>query len=481
MKKLKILFQEPIEPRNVVFGQFSAGAGNNTFPFGVASIAAYVAERGYDVSYLDPAMEKMTEEGYLKYLKEGAFDLVGIGATTPQAGYAVKTFELIKRHFPGMVTVMGGVHVTCVPEGTLKGTDAVDYAVLGEGEKPFLGLIDCLGAGKKEDIRAIRGVAFKEDGKISVNQCDEKDYLAPGELPAPLFDIFPMDQYVAQATYAKTFPTYSLLASRGCPYRCTFCISTAGKRQRYRPVDAFIGDIATLKEKYGARGLIFMDDIFTGSRAWVEEFCEKYLASGTRLPWACNSRVDTIDKELLEKMRSAGCWLVLMGIESANQKSLDRLKKDTTVEQNERAIKMAMELGFCVYASYIICLPGEDEKDAMNTISFARRMGNHLSLFFLPVPLPGTELEEQVRRDGGLRENARFEDYNQFDFTDLVYVNPLIGEERMKYLLRKAFISFYTSPVVLYRNLKELALLRQHPYRYWLGIKSLAGYLRHGA
>jgi len=480
MKKMRILFQEPFEPKNVIFGRFSAGAGNNTFPFGVASIASYISRRGYRVSYLDPMIEGMDEGEYISFVREGAFDVIGIGATTPQADYAFRTFKLIKERFPGVVTVMGGVHVSCLPGDTLERTDAVDYLVLGEGEKPFLSLLECLERGEQKKIEEIKGLAFRKDGKVRVNPYREQDYLRPEELPETLFDIFPMRKYTAQVTYAKTFPTYSLLASRGCPYRCTFCISTAGKIQRYKPVAPFIDEIRLLKERYGARGLIFMDDIFTGSRPWVEEFCGSYRASGIGLPWACNTRVDTVDEKLLRMMKGAGCWLMLMGTESGNQKSLDLLKKGTTVEQNESAVKLALRLGFCVYTSYIICLPGEDEKDARNTISFARRMGNHLSLFFLPVPLPGTELVGQARRDGGLIEDARFEDYNQFDFSNLVYVNPRIGEERMKRLLREAFVSFYTSPAVLYRNLKELALLRQHPYKYWLGLKSLAGYLKKG-
>ncbi|MDP8298426.1 MAG: radical SAM protein [Candidatus Tantalella remota] len=475
--KLKILFQEPFVPKNITYGMFAAGAGNNTFPFGVASIAAYIAQRGYDPEYLDPQIEGMSEEKYIEYLKQNTPDVVAMGSTTPQIKYTIQCFELIKRFFPDIVTVLGGIHATETPEETLNSTGSIDYMVLGEGEKTFYQLAEKLSMGQLQEIGSLSGVAFKSSGRVIVNPFNEEDRLPEEELPTPLFEIFPMDKYVAQVTYAKTFPTYGLLASRGCPYDCVFCDShvTTGKKTRYKPVETVIEEIRVLKDKYGARGMMFFDDTFTVNRQWVEDFCEQYSDSGIALPWACNSRVDTSDAGLLKTMKDAGCWCILFGVESANQKSLDMLKKGTTVRQNEKTLRVALELGYYVYTSYILGLPGEDEEDVCNTIRFAKRIGNQLSLFFLPVPMPGTELQKIAKADGGLREDAKYEDYNQFDFADPVYVNPLLGREKMKGLLKKAFIEFYMTPAVILRNLKELILLKQSPYKFWQGLKGVAG------
>jgi radical SAM superfamily enzyme YgiQ (UPF0313 family) len=120
LKKLAILFQEPFVPRKVTYGKFSRGAGNNTFPYGLASIARYIFERGYRVHYLDPIIENMAESEYVRFLESNRFDLIGMSSTTLQVNYTIKSFELIKRYFPGIITVLGGIHGTLMPEGTLQ-------------------------------------------------------------------------------------------------------------------------------------------------------------------------------------------------------------------------------------------------------------------------------------------------------------------------------------------------------------------------
>jgi len=479
MKRPKVLFQEPFVPRDVTFGKFSKGAGNNTFPYGVASIASYIRERGYDVSYLDPVMEQMAPEKYIEYIRANKIDLIGIGSTTLQISHVLDCFRLIRKHFPDVITVLGGVHATLMPEETLESTDVIDYLVLGEGERPFSRLLECLSSNDRESIKKIVGICFRDRGNLVHNPPDFNDCLTPEEMPVPLFEIFPMKQYVAQITYSKTFPTYSLVASRGCPFNCSFCNAsdTLGRKMRYKPVDILLKEIRLLKEQYGARGIMFLDSTFTVNKAWVREFCAAYVKSGLDLPWACNSRVDTIDRDLAVIMRDAGCWTLLFGIESGNQKSLDLINKKTTVEQNTRAIRLCMELGLYVYTSYIICLPGETEEDALNTINYARSMGNHLAMFYLPVPYPKTRLWDTCKEMGGLRQDAKWSDFNSWDYTNPVYVNPLIGKEKMMEIYRHAYIRFYSNPRVWYNNFKEIILLRHSPYRYIMGLRSLLDFL----
>lgn len=473
-KKLKILFQEPFEPDDLTFGKFSKGAGNNSFPYGVASIAAYINERGHDVSYLDPNIERMSLKKFINYIKSGNFDLIGIGSTTLQIGYAISSFEIIKKHFPDIITVLGGVHCTLMPTETISSTDVIDYLILGEGEIPFFQLIEYLSLGGENDIKTIEGICFRENGSIILNPPSDSNHLSPEDIPIPLFDIFPMHKYVPQITWAKVFPSYSVIASRGCPFKCAFCNARdiLGRKVRYKSVERLIEEIKLLKEKYGAKGLLILDSTFTVNKKWVEKFCKEYIKTNLGLPWACNSRVDTVDENLFRLMKEAGCWSVVFGIESANQKSLDLINKGTTVEQNAEAVKLCLELGFYVFTSYILCLPGETEEDALNTIRFARKMGNHLALFYLPIPFPKTKLSELCKETGQLREDAEWTDYNAFDFSNPVFVNPLIGKEKMKKLYRKSYLIFYSNPVVWFRNLKELILLRQSPYKYWLGAKA---------
>ena len=134
---------------------------------------------------------------------------------------------------------------------------------------------------------------------------------------------------------------------------------------------------------------------------------------------------------------------------------------------------MTMDAGIYTYTSYIICLPGENEKDALNTIEYAKKMATPMAMFYLPIPFPKTELWNACKKDGGLREDAKWEDYNAWDAANPVYVNPLIGKEKMQEILSYAYSSYYKNPKVIWRNLKEILLLRQGIKRYWYALKSV--------
>jgi radical SAM superfamily enzyme YgiQ (UPF0313 family) len=481
---MKILFQEPFVPRSITYGKYSESAGNNTFPIGMASLARHVRDQGHHVTFLDPTLEGMNTERYLDFLKNGNFDLVGLGSTTLQIDYTLRTLDIVKSHFPSIHTVLGGVHGTLMPELTLGESQNLDFIMLGEAEKPFSRLLRVLEErGGEEALGAISGLARRDaSGNVVVQAYDEKDRLSEEELLPPLYEIFPMRRYKAQISFAKRFPSYSVIASRGCPFSCSFCNATnvLGRKVRYKPVPMVIAEIAELKEKYGARGIMFMDSTFTASKRWVLEFCYAYQASGLCLPWACGSRVDTLDEETLLAMKRAGCWSLAFGVESGNQKSLDLVCKGVTVEKNRDTIRMCLDHGMHVLTSYILCLPGENLADAMNTVRFARDLENQMAFFYLPVPYPKTGLWDTCNKVGQLRKGAPWSDYNAWDYSNPVYVNPAIGKKGMQRILRKAFLTFYTTPAVIWRNLKELLLLRQSPQRYLLCLKGFLASVRRG-
>jgi radical SAM superfamily enzyme YgiQ (UPF0313 family) len=477
---MNILFQEPFVDRRITFGKFEKGAGSNTFPYGVACIAAYMRDRGHKVYYLEPNLENISFSDYKQYLISKNIELVGIGSTTLQIGKTLKTFEKIKKINPKIITVLGGIHGTIMPKETLKESGFVDYIVLGEGEKPFNNLVNFLEHKGKIKLKNINGIAYREKGKIIVNPPNFDDMLKPEEMPFPAYDLFPMNKYVAQITYAKTFPSYSLLCSRGCVFRCAFCnaCDVFGGRVRYRPVDTVIEEILYLKQKYNAKGLFFQDSTFTCNNQWVKEFCKKMIEKRINIPWACGSRTDTVNEELLRLMKRAGCWEISFGIESGNQKSLDLINKKTTVEQNTKILKLSMKTGIYTFANYILCLPGETKEDVLNTIRYAKKMATPMALFYLPIPFPKTALWDICKKKGILRENAPWEEFNAWDISNPVYINPLIGKEEMKRLLNYAFTSYYRTPSVILKNLKEIILLRQSIKRYWLALKGMLGLFR---
>ncbi len=196
------------------------------------------------------------------------------------------------------------------------------------------------------------------------------------------------------------------------------------------------------------------------------------------LLWSCNTRTDVVDPELLSMMYDAGCRIVFYGIESGNQQSLDILKKKITVEHQEEAVRWTHEANLNVICSYMLCIPGETEEMVENTLKYAKRIGSSMALFYLPVPFPGSELYQSCKETGGLRETKNWNDFLSVDYDNPVYINPLIGKERMKYWYKRAYWDYYTCMKVWGYCLKGLA--RDGGFnRYLRGLNAMQAMMFH--
>ena len=249
-----------------------------------------------------------------------------------------------------------------------------------------------------------------------------------------------------------------------------------GKKMRYRSPTTVINDMRYLIDRHGARGFMFQDTTMPANRAWMEEFCELILEQGLDITWMCYARADHVDEALLALMRKAGCWGISFGVESGNQKSLDLIRKRLTVGQNVDSINLALRLGYHVTATYILGLPGEDEKDVRRTIALAKSLGTHIAHFFLPLPYPETEMYQQCLQDGGLRQDHEWRDFSMTNWERLVYINPRLGKEKMLALQSMAIRSYYLTPKVIWRNLRSIDSL-DDVKKYYQALRSLSGYL----
>jgi len=301
------------------------------------------------------------------------------------------------------------------------------------------------------------------------------------ELPRPAYELFPIREYRMQPTAYKRLPTYTMLVSRGCPYHCTFCSGgkMLGKKMRYRSVPKVVEDMEFLIHEYDARGFMFQDTSMPANRKWMVEFCETLRHKRIDISWMCFARADHVDADLLRLMKSAGCFGISFGVETGNQKSLDFVRKGLTVDKNIESVRLALDLGFHVTATYILGLPGEDEKDVMNTIRLAKCLSTHIAHFFLPIPYPETVLFNQCLADGGLREDLEWRDFSVTNWKRPVYVNPKLGQRKMLALQKKAIISYYTFPHVIWRNLLSIDSMAD-VRKYFNAMLALSGYLTPG-
>lgn len=470
--RIKVLLTQPLWPRQKQWGRFEKGAGNNSFAYGMASIAAVAQHNNFDVKVLDTQVEDFSEREFIEYLKKGNFDIIGIPCYTASVSFVFYTARICKKILPKAVVVVGAVHPTILPRKTLEDCLEIDIAVIGEGENTFLEILRQY-ENKKVVLNEIAGIAFREENSIKVNS-NRPLVMDLDEFPMPAYDLFPMGKYITQISIVKRYPTFIMLASRGCPFHCTFCNATEvhGKRVRHKSVESIIQEIKYLQQKYGARGITFQDSTFTINKKWVYELCRAIIDNKLDIAWMCNSRVDTVDEDLMVEMKRAGCWGISFGLESGNQKSLDLIKKGTTVEQNRNIVAIAQRIGLFVTASYIICLPGENEDDVRNTISFAKSLGTQIAQFFLPIPFPGTGLWNICSLDGGLRKDVKWDDYSGTDFSNPVYVNPQIGKEKMIYYFNHSINTYYLQPNVIIKHLSSIRSIEDIK-KYFFALQSL--------
>jgi radical SAM superfamily enzyme YgiQ (UPF0313 family) len=204
----------------------------------------------------------------------------------------------------------------------------------------------------------------------------------------------------------KKLPTTSIFTTRGCEQGCIYCFKWGGYRIRYRSVQNVIDEIDECINKYGIKDMRIWDDNFTADKDRALQICDEIIERGYKIPWIVNSRVDTVDREILTKMKKAGCWMVLYGVESGVQKNLDTLKKGIKLEQVQKAFKLTHDVGLRTYATFMFGLPGETYEEGLQTIDFACKLNPFYASFFTITPFPGTTLYRHLDKYGRMEGNS---------------------------------------------------------------------------
>jgi radical SAM superfamily enzyme YgiQ (UPF0313 family) len=306
---------------------------------------------------------------------------------------AVQTLQYCKGKAPGATAVMGGPHVTFTDEDTLRKFPGVDVIVRGEGEDTTRELIQALEKG--ESLEKVRGLTFRQNGKV--RRTDNRPWIPDlNVLPVPDRTLFPISRYLAMRV------PVSVLSSRGCPMDCSFCAGhrMTGRKGRFRNPYQVVDEIEAA-HRLGFEEVCIDDDLFTRKRTHVFAICDEMIRRGLKMDMYIFARVDTVDSELLRKLRAAGCKMICFGLESGNQKILDLADKRATPEKARRAVELCKEVGISPLGSFILGLPGETRETIEETLSFAQSLGIPYG-FHLLSPFPGTRIREKAA-DYGLK------------------------------------------------------------------------------
>lgn len=401
-------------------------------PLGLAYVAAAVREAGFPVEILDALALDWSWERFGAELARRRPDVLGLSAMTPVADVASRAAALARPHVGKIV--LGGPHATALREAVLDETPELDAAVVGEGEQIAPELLRWWASGSRGPPPA--GVLTREHPFTPAEA--PRDI---GALPWPARDLLPNARYRYLFATRPGFAT--MITSRGCPFRCTFCDrSVGGTRWRARAAEDVVDEMAEVHRRYGAGFINFYDDNFTLRRSRVEQICEEILRRGLRVEWKCEGRVDGVDLPLLQLMRKAGCRVVAYGVESGNPETLALLRKDVTVEQAEAAFAATREAGLRSLAYIILGAPGEDEAAVDRTIEFCHEIGADYVQFSSLAAYPGTSLFQSHTPSSVT--NPVDGDLSRRTLTDL-------PPETLARQMRRAWVGFYLRPRPLAR------------------------------
>lgn len=377
---------------------------------GLGFIAATLEGRGHAVGVIDLGVEGESKKEIGRLVREAAPDAVGITALTPTYPGALFVAGIVKELYPDCPVIFGGTHPSVLTEDVLR-EPAVDFVIRGEGETSMAELLDAIGSGT--DISGVRGVSYRHEGTVRHNppreMIEELDTLPP--IPWHLFDL---GRYTGVLHGKKAV---GISAARGCPYNCVFCYRgpAAGKTVRMWSPGRVVEEIRRVKDMYGISAFHFWNDVFTYEHRWVEAFCDLLAKEDLRIEWDCQTRADLVTKELLEKMKSAGCTAIMLGVESGSDAVLEKMEKGLTREKIRNGFRHLHEVGFETTATFTLGLPWDTRETIQETIDFAKEINPDFAMFYAAVPFPGSPLWE-MSREKGIRHSSNWANYRILPF-----------------------------------------------------------------
>ena len=368
-------------------------------PLGLLYLAARLRERtGLVPKILDVTFARDAFAWLEAQLRAENYDLVGISVMVTMARDALLTAELCKRIRPESKVILGGPHPTMMAERML-GNPAVDAVCLGEGEETLVEVVE------RGGFVGVPGVWYKEGAEVRRNPArpllKELD-----QLPFPAFDLLDLEPYLhgwfQLDTVRPGLRGTSVLATRGCPFQCTYCQPTLerlfGRGLRQRSPARVVDELQELQGRYRLNAFLFADDTFIADRTWVKAFCRELGSRGLGLIWGCNVRADLAQAELLAEMRDAGLRKIYVGIETYSDRIRHEVfRKQISREQVEETTAAARALKLSIQGYFMLGAPGETRAEVEETVRWARRLAIDDATFNLTTPLPGSYLFERFQ------------------------------------------------------------------------------------
>ena len=380
---------------------------------GLVHVAGYLRRAAdCEIAIVDSPLEGLDFERTLERIEDFRPDVIGFTAYTEQIKDAARTAKLVRDRRPGVVTVIGGVHVTALPRETLVEFPEFDLAVYGEGEVTFAELCPALAAGR--DLGGIDGLVYRESGQVRSTNPRAR-LLDLDALPLPAWDLLPRASH------------YFVQTVRGCPFACKFCMNPNGKAVRARSVENVLAELEWIITAWEPSAIHFGDEIFTVDLDRAKALLTAMIDHGIheRVEWEFLTHVRFVDEELFALMGKLKVRAVGMGIESGDEGILRRVGKGTTMDMLMNAWKLARRHGVPLASLMVIGHPNETVGSIWKTIKLAARLNAEEPVISVMTPYPGTEVAALAARgEAGYRLLSRdWDEYDAFSGRVLQFAN----------------------------------------------------------
>jgi len=464
----KILLVHPLGYKADAAGRDISRIANIMPPLGLASIAAYLERQGTGADIIDCYARPDSDRAIRDYLLAEKPAFIGLSCTTSSFHDGIRIAEMARQTVPGIKTVFGGPHVSALKEQLFANFPAMDYAVIGEGEETMAELARC----GQDDPATVKGIIYRRGTEVSFTGYRDKG-LELDDLPFPAYEKlagFPSSYLLPIFNYPKT-PNTSCISSRGCPYSCSYCDRSVFRRSfRYNSANYLYEHLRYLRERFGIRHINFYDDQFTFNRQRVEDFTGMMIDKPLGMTFNCAIRAEHIDRELLIRMRSAGCWMMSLGIETGDEELLAQHRQNADLEQLAQKIRMIKEAGIRTKGLLMMGLPGETEASIRRSMKY---------VFSLPIddfnlakftPFPGSPIYENIRELGEFEE-----DWEKMDCMNFLFVTKGMTRERLETLFNEFYQNHFKRPKVLWGY---VTMLWRSPDSWLRFISNIASFIK---
>ncbi|MFM2248808.1 MAG: hypothetical protein RL071_4883 [Pseudomonadota bacterium] len=421
---------------------------------GIAYVATFLQEAGHEVQVWDDFALRGGDDAVIALIDRFRPHAFGVSILTPVATAVYGLLKRLRAQYPGMKIFAGNIHADLFPDELIGLADA---AVHGEGEHAAVELLAAWQAGRSG--AGIAGVTVIDGERLEKGPPRALDPNLDA-FPFPDWGLLPYERYSLLPLGTVARPIVAVAASRGCPFRCSYCaLENQGKTYRKRSVSNVCDELERDVRQFGVRQVGFMDPIFPMGPKAAIEISREMIRRGLheKLVWLSELRTDSVDRESLVWMKKSGCRRLVFGIESGDDALLKAVHKRNTADRSRQTIAWCRELGITTVGLFMIGMPGESPAQTQATIDYACSLELDFAKFAITVPFPGSEIYAQMAKDGKLNRRD-WENYTTFnpDQERIVIVSEVQSPKQLLDSLRRATAQFYLRPQMIARQLMHV-------------------------